>query len=170
MRYILYESQNVELDLNKIEEGYDYRSKLPNPFKTYFNETSDKIKKQAVEQILAGIMVKDKKNIINNVLNTSNSENIEEQMILSKFSKDMGKTKEKVKDHYEAFMKFFKDSCDHHNLITLDQKIDYFVQLKNNSLMNIKKDSLVQRGKKFVDFSKSSYKETKCSNRRTSEE
>lgn len=44
----------------------------------------------------------------------------------------------KTKESFEQFMKFFKDSCEVNNILTLDQKIDYLVHLRNTT--NQKKD------------------------------
>ena len=41
----------------------------------------------------------------------------------------------KKSEKYRPILRQFKDSCENHGIITLDQKIDYFVYLyKNNSL------------------------------------
>lgn len=144
MRFIIFEPENMELNINNIEEGFDYRSKLPNPFKTYFQETSDKLKKQAVEQIINNITIKDKRKLQNKTPNANlhNSYNttISDNFLISKYS-SMNMTK----SNYDNFIKFFNDSCEHHNIITLDQKIDYFVHLKGSNLLNSminKKDNL----------------------------
>jgi hypothetical protein len=175
VRYIIYESENLDLDIKKLEEGYDYRTKLPNPFKTYFNESSEKIKKQAVEQIVGSIMTEKRKNNTINIQNIKdnnkdnskdinkdnmkdmkdmkNEEEILKQYLNSTFSTNNNNvntnnnynntntlnTFTNTKAGFDTFMKFFKESCDYHNLITIDQKIDYFVHLKSSELMNPRK-------------------------------
>jgi len=39
-------------------------------------------------------------------------------------------------NNFENFMKFFKEACEINNYITIDQKIDYFMHLKNNLILN----------------------------------
>jgi len=45
----------------------------------------------------------------------------------------------KTKENFEQFMKFFKDSCEVNNILTLDQKIDYLVYLRNTT--SLKKEN-----------------------------
>jgi hypothetical protein len=47
-------------------------------------------------------------------------------------------------EKYGPILKQFRDNCNNHNIITLDQKIDYFVYLyKNNMLKPKKKGSII---------------------------
>ncbi len=159
-RYIIFEPENREVDLNNIDEEYDYRVKLINPFKSYLTENSEKIKKQAFDQIFSNINPEKRKKqeksiLINNALrdsifgfnigNSGSASLINElEALNTKYNQSVsvfngnndqfGKTKES----FEQFMKFFKDSCEVNNILTLDQKIDYLVYLRNTT--NIKKE------------------------------
>jgi hypothetical protein len=159
IRYIIFEPENREVDINNIDEEYDYRVKLLNPFRSYMTEGSDKIKKQAFDQIMVQINPEKKKKERNSVLNkdtrnsiigiipSNSSETIalmqEIEALQNKFNQSIQKSNEdkennnKTKENFEQFMKFFKDSCEVNNIKTVDQKIDYFVYMRN---MNLKKE------------------------------
>lgn len=140
--------------MNNIDEEYDYRVKLVNPFKSYMTEGSDKIKKQAFDQILGQINPEKKKrdrnsvenkNLRNSILGFNVSNSTESAALLNeiealqtKYNQSMQKLSEdpnnKTKENFEQFMKFFKDSCEVNSIQTVDQKIDYLVYLRNANL------------------------------------
>lgn len=150
-RYIIFEPENREIDINNIDEEYDYRVKLINPFKSYLTENSEKIKKQAFDQIYASINPEKKKRVeksstINNGLRdsilgfSSPNSNVlvnELEALSTKFNQSTiafhNDSFIKTKENFEQFMKFFKDSCEVNNILTLDQKIDYLVYLRNTT-------------------------------------
>jgi hypothetical protein len=168
-RYIIIEPENREIDLNNIEEVYEYRTKLLNPFRSFMIETNDKIKKQAIEQILKHVTGRDKKKnknqSMNNtgIVNTGNGNNShansminlnKENSMNSSHNSNFLQTKYnnnnqkgvlesvRLKENHDNFMKYFKDSCESHNIVTLDQKIDYYVYLKNNSMIQYRKETM----------------------------
>ena len=51
----------------------------------------------------------------------------------------MKKYKKKKSDKYRPVLKQFKDNCENHGIITLDQKIDYFVYLYKNDAFKFQK-------------------------------
>lgn len=156
---------------------------MANPYRAYLKEGNEKIKKQAVEQIISNALAIDKKKRTEsslpvskrsnqpnfnktNQVNNKNNENtasvqhsdlnkstyfnssMYNENLLSKYSnlgispkKNLNYAENISKQNFESFMKFFKESCDMNGLITLDQKIDYFAYLRNNPLMNLKKEN-----------------------------
>jgi hypothetical protein len=165
IRYLILDPENREIDLNNIEENYEYRAKLLNPYKTYLQEENDKIKKQALEQIISNALlgVRDKKktmnqsnssrqgNInINNTINSATNNNLNNSNISISLDSSIQKQNHKnSKENFDFFMKYFKDACEANNLVTVDQKIDYFVYMKNNPV-NIKKDKI--RGGTYIIY------------------
>jgi hypothetical protein len=149
--------------MNNIDEEYDYRKKLINPFRSYMTG-SEKIKKQAFDQIMAQINPEKKKKERNPKINkdqrnstigqnlsiTNSSETAliisEIEALQNKFNQSIQKSNfnsnnnddpnnnNKLKENFEQFMKFFKDSCEVNNIQTVDQKIDYYVYLRNANL------------------------------------
>jgi phosphoglycerol transferase MdoB-like AlkP superfamily enzyme len=65
--------ENNILDLNNIDNNYDYESKLINPYKVYLNEDNEKLKKKAMEQILGNAMS------LENEIETTNKSKIEKE-------------------------------------------------------------------------------------------
>jgi hypothetical protein len=159
MRYLILDPEDRHIDLTNIEENYEYNKKLINPYKALLVEDSDKIRKQAMEQILDNALNREKKKerthhnsttnlaketslnskIIHNIhnINSNNS------FLINKFNSTENRTlnneEGKEKESFNNFMRVFKESCELNNLITIDQKIDYFVHLKTN--MQSKKES-----------------------------
>ena len=135
--------------------------KLSDPFNSYFHESNSKIRKKALEQIINSLLPKgnsikeennkyqnSKNNLVN--VNNKNELNIDPeilkdnetlralnknyQILHEKFQyyQDLQKKKS---EKYAPILKQFSDNCENHGIITLDQKIDYFVYLhKINAL------------------------------------
>lgn len=130
------------MDLDQIEETYTYTAHFPNPYHTYLIEKSDKIKKQALNQIINNALGKKNKNSILNSNNISNlnstiSSDTTNEFLTNKYimnNLSHSNIHEAVpKSKEDQLMKNFWESCEANSLITLDQKIDYFVYLKANN-------------------------------------
>ena len=66
--------------------------------------------------------------------------------VLQKRYKNYDMEQQRKEEKYAPILKQFTDNCNTHNIITLDQKIDYFVYLyKNNMLKPIKSKDLAVR-------------------------
>lgn len=140
-----------------------------NPFKSYLTENSDKIKKQAFDQIYSSINPEKRKKversstIVNalkesifgfnsNSLNVNNNQQsqaaIELEALTTRYNQSNSnfnsniESFNKTKENFEQFMKFFKDSCEVNNILTLDQKIDYYVHLRNTT--SLKKEQCMK--------------------------
>ena len=59
--------------------------------------------------------------------------------ILQKRYQNYDKEQKRKEEKYSSILKLFKDNCNTHNIITLDQKIDYFVYLYNNNMLKLSK-------------------------------
>ena len=57
--------------------------------------------------------------------------------ILQKRYQNYDLEQKKKEEKYAPILKLFKDNCNTHNIITLDQKIDYFVYLYKNNMLKI---------------------------------
>lgn len=156
--------ENRELDLNKLDSNFEYQTKLMNPYKTYLIEENDKLKRQALEQIISNALRYDKKkkktlkaaennneNTINNSQNNTqfNNTNMNSSQISIVDQEYLNTLKNKLQIgnknihnyNFETFLKFFNENCEMHNLITVDQKIDYFVHLKGSNALNMRKEN-----------------------------
>ena len=163
LRYIIIDHELVEISLKAIEENTEINNKLTDPFNAYFHEQNPKVRKKALEQIINNIIPNKKNNnLINdninngNNTNTNNNENnikvlydnsnIEEDNDKNIFNKDLEILEKKYKNYELAqkrkeeklapLLKFFRESCNNNNIITLDQKIDYFAYLYKNKMLN----------------------------------
>ena len=160
VRYIIIDHELVEISLKAIEENTEINNKLTDPFNAYFHEQNPKVRKKALEQIINNIIPNKKNNnLINdnaNNGNNSNNENdikilydnsnIEEDNDKNIFNKDLEILEKKYKNYELAqkrkeeklapLLKFFRESCNNNNIITLDQKIDYFAYLYKNKMLN----------------------------------
>ena len=119
------------------------------------NENSEKIRKQAFDQIYSCVNPEKRKKMDKPILSVNNkqlkesvfgnSPNLlsgEDEILSSRYNNtnsNLNDVNNKTKENFENFMKFFKDSCEVNNILTVDQKIDYLVYLRNNT--NIKKDN-----------------------------
>ena len=162
VRYIIIDHELVEISLKAIEENTEINNKLTDPFNAYFHEQNPKVRKKALEQIINNIIPNKKNNnLINdnisngNNTNTNNennikvlydNSNIEEDNDKNIFNKDLEILEKKYKNYELAqkrkeeklapLLKFFRESCNNNNIITLDQKIDYFAYLYKNKMLN----------------------------------
>ena len=57
--------------------------------------------------------------------------------ILKKRYENYDLEQKKKEEKYAPILKLFKDNCNTHNIITLDQKIDYFVYLYKNNMLKV---------------------------------
>ena len=93
--------------------------------------------------------LKSKKNNNNNIANTennffrqfnSNNDYLYTDLeILQKRYQNYDKEQKRKEEKYSPILKLFKDNCNTHNIITLDQKIDYFVYLYKNNMLKTSK-------------------------------
>ena len=145
VRYIIIDHELVEISLKAIEENNEINNKLTDPFNAYFHEQNPKVRKKALEQIINNIIPNKKKNNNNEdfKLLYSNDEDNENNI----FNKDLEILEKKYKNYeislkrkeekLAPLIKQFRESCNNNNIITLDQKIDYFAYLYKNKLLNI---------------------------------
>ena len=59
--------------------------------------------------------------------------------ILQKRYQNYDLEQKKKEEKYAPILKLFRDNCNTHNIITLDQKIDYFVYLYKNNMLKVSK-------------------------------
>ena len=145
MRYIILDHELVEITLQAIEESNEINSKLTDPFNAYFHENNEKIQKKALDHIVNSIFPK---NINNNkeeenkkiFEETANSILFHDLKILEERYKDYEIDRKNKQEKYSNNIKNFNENCENHNIITLDQKIDYFVYLYSNGNMNTNKN------------------------------
>ena len=186
IRYIIMDHELVEISLQAIEESSEMNNKLIDPFNAYFHEQNPKIRKKALEEIINNIMPKryNKENSkddiygnrkyknrksnninteVNEIDNYSKFKTIYQDIeILQKKYKNYDIDQKRKDEKYAPILKHFNENCNNHNIITLDQKIDYFVYLyKNNLLKPIKsknylpqKNSLKKYNKKNISVPK----------------
>ena len=144
IRYIVTDHELVEITLSAIEESNECNSKLTDPFNSYFHENNEKIRKKALEQIISNIIPKkniepfksidqDKKEEIDD---NANAFLFKDLAILEERYKDYELNSRTKSEKFKNTYKNFKELCDNHNIISLDQKIDYFVYLKKNNPTN----------------------------------
>ena len=158
--------------------------KLTDPFNSYFHESNSKIRKKALEQIINSLLpkgnsIKEENNKFQNSksnlpnINNTNDLNIDPEIIKDnetlrllhknyqilhekfQYYQDLQKKKS---EKYAPILKQFSDSCENHGIITLDQKIDYFVYLhKTNALkqqkpkFNINNNIKIKKTKKDLE-------------------
>ena len=164
IRYIINDHELIRINLQAIEENNEINNKLTDPFNAYFHENNPKIRRKALEQIINGIMPKEyqlkkemnlnnKSKFNNNSNHSDNNLNLDYNIInnnenLRILNKNLDILHEKFKpyeeiqkkksDKYRPILKQFKDNCENHGIITLDQKIDYFVYLYKNDAFKSK--------------------------------
>ena len=145
VRYIIIDHELVEISLKAIEENNEINNKLTDPFNAYFHEQNPKVRKKALEQIINNIIPNKKKNNNNEdfKLLYSNDEDNENNIfnkdleILEKKYKNYEISRKRKEEKLAPLIKQFRESCNNNNIITLDQKIDYFAYLYKNKLLNI---------------------------------
>ena len=163
VRYIIIDHELVEISLKAIEENTEINNKLTDPFNAYFHEQNPKVRKKALEQIINNIIPNKKNtNLINNNINNGNrndnndnennikvlyDDKLDEDNTKKIFNKDLEILEKKYKNYelsrkrkeekFAPLLKFFRESCNNNNIITLDQKIDYFAYLYKNKMLNI---------------------------------
>lgn len=135
IRYIVIDHELVEITLSALEESNECNSKLTDPFNAYFLESNEKIRRKALEQIIANIIPKrqdkegsDKESNITSLLSQ------EMKAIECKYK--LSEEEKKQKSISNSLLKAFDESCTSHSIISLDQRIDYFVHLKKISYLN----------------------------------
>ena len=148
IRYIILDKQLTEITLKTIEENSEINNKLSDPFNSFFQESNQKIRKNALEQLINNIFIveneseeKDKLPEINNKktnleldLNDNNKNKDifykDLEALEDKFSLN---TEEEKRNHekYGKAISIFEAKCLNYNLITLGQKIDFFTYLYN---------------------------------------
>ena len=140
MRYIILDKQLTEISLKSIEENTEINNKLTDPFNSFFQESNQKIRKNAKEQILNNIFVikeDENKDILPDILN-NNKMNLELNIDNNKdiFYKDLEafenkyklniETEEKNNEKYAKTINEFEEKCQNYDIVTLGQKIDFF--------------------------------------------
>ena len=184
LRYIINDHELIKINLQVIEENSEMNKKLTEPFNSYFHESNSKIRKKALEQIINSLLPKGNsikeennkfQNSKSNLPNTNNTNdlNIDPEIIKDnetlrllhknyqilhekfQYYQDLQKKKS---EKYAPILKQFSDNCENHGIITLDQKIDYFVYLhKTNALkqqkpkFNINNNIKIKKTKKDLE-------------------
>ena len=148
IRYIILDKQLTEITLKTIEENSEINNKLSDPFNSFFQESNQKIRKNALDQIINNIFIveneseeKDKLPEINNKktnleldLNDNNKNKDIFYKDLEALEDKFSLNKEEEKRNHEKYGKainIFEAKCLNYNLITLGQKIDFFTYLYN---------------------------------------
>ena len=145
MRYIILDHELVEITLQAIEESNEINSKLTDPFNAYFHENNEKIQKKALDHIVNSIFPKNNNNNKEEenkkiFEETANNILFHDLKILEERYKDYEIDRKNKQEKYSNNIKNFNENCENHNIITLDQKIDYFVYLYSNGNMNTNKN------------------------------
>ena len=160
MRYIIIDNELIHLTLETLEENNEINNKITDPFNSYFHEKNTKIRKKALNQLISNIFPKSidiSENMKESPNNTETQTNILPKISLHKksFSNDydnyflenemeyldkkysfMNENNNKNQDNSSQLMKIFKENCNLNNIITLEQKIDYYVYLFQNNYLN----------------------------------
>ena len=145
VRYIIIDHELVEISLKAIEENSEINNKLTDPFNAYFHEQNPKVRKKALEQIINNIMPNKKNNAEDNddikIIYANEKDNNKEIFnkdleILEKKYKNYEIAQKRKEEKLAPLIKFFRESCNNNNIITLDQKIDYFAYLYKNKMLN----------------------------------
>ena len=160
MRYIILDKQLTEISLKSIEENTEINNKLTDPFNSFFQESNQKIRKNAIEQILNNIFVveedENKEDILPDISN-NNKVNLELNTDKKKdiFYKDLEafenkyqlniETEEKNQEKYVKTINEFEEKCQNYDIVTLGQKIDFFSYLYNENLK--KKQKMIPSNK-----------------------
>ena len=116
---------NKEFNKNDINKG-DETNNINN------NKKRNSIDNKKINNI-------NKSNTSNNFFNKSKVKKIDllytDLEILQKRYQNYDKEQKRKEEKYAPILKQFKDNCNTHNIITLDQKIDYFVYLYKNNML-----------------------------------
>ena len=148
VRYIIIDHELIELSLKAIEENNEINNKLTDPFNAYFHEQNPKVRKKALEQIINNIIPKKKtkkdadneelKEIFNNHIENEDDKIFNKDLeILEKRYKNYEIQQKRNSEKFAPILKQFRENCNNNNIITLDQKIDYFAYLYKNKMFNI---------------------------------
>ena len=168
LRYIINDHELVKINLQVIEENSEMNKKLSDPFNSYFHESNSKIRKKALEQIINSLLpkgssLKEENNKFQNSktnlqnLNNKNNINIDPELlkenetlrllnknyqILHEKFQYYQEVQKKKSEKYAPILKQFSDNCENHGIITLDQKIDYFVYLHKTNAFKQQKPKI----------------------------
>jgi hypothetical protein len=169
-RFIVYEfkSNSNENNNKNNEDNFDYRLKMHNPMKVYLQDGSEKMRKFALEQIVSGVYNVDEKRIEKAQKALSNKHDLYNQdrfyspdefnEIISVLESRITSNKsynfsEKEIQNHNEFMKMFASLCENNKIITIDQKIDYYVYLRSSNVYNYNnfgKDSIRKNNHKLT--------------------
>ena len=154
-RYIILDKQLTEITLKAIEENSEINNKLTDPFNSFFQESNQKIRKNALDQIMNNIFVindesKDNEKDILPDINNNKRTNLEADLnnFNNKdndiFFKDLETFENKFKlnteieqrnhEKYGNAIRDFESKCLNYNIVTLGQKIDFFTYLYNEDI------------------------------------
>lgn len=178
-RFIVYEfnSNKSFKDNHKQEDNKDIRLNMHNPIKVYMHDDNQKMRKFALDQILAKVTTVDEKRIEKlKKIDVDAQNKIEgyDKFIhtlddITKNSQFKKMDQNEQSKHLE-FMKVFNTLCENNRIITNDQKIDYYIYLRNSNIFNINsfniKDGSRRQNKKSstMNNSKKSSEEKKLIN------
>ena len=146
IRYIILDKHLTDLTLKAVEENDEINNKLTDPFNSFFQETNQNIRKNAMDQIINNIFGesnedkdKDKLPEINNYrkLDLNNDFDNRKDIFLNDLEELENKyqlNNENDKINHEKYgnaINKFEEKCKNYNLISLGQKIDFFSYLYN---------------------------------------
>lgn len=153
-RFIVYEFKsngNNDNSSKNNEDNFDYRLKMHNPMKVYLQDNNEKMRKFALEQVVSGVTnVDDKRyekaqkslDYKHDLYDPDRFYSPEEfnEVIKALEKRVTGNKKnifsEKEIQHHNDFLKMFVSLCENNKIITIDQKIDYYVYLRSSNLFN----------------------------------
>jgi hypothetical protein len=169
IRYIIVDPEDRAIDVNNIDENFELNKKMVNPYKALLMDESEKVKKQAIEQIINSAMSKEQVDKEESIIQSNKlainfvddskikhvhfqkDSQISSNFLHNKFgnylSPKIGHARNMSKEsreEFEKFMKNFKEVCDANTIITNDQKIELFVYLKQNQLKEKERETPIK--------------------------
>ena len=184
-RYIILDKKLTEINLRALEENSEINSKLSDPFNSFFQESNQQIRKNALDQIMNKIFVteeeskKKKKTTLPQINNNKRTDleldlnNINNKDI---FYKDLEELENRFKlntvdeenshEKYGTAISNFEAKCKNYNIITLGQKIDFFTYLYNEDSKKKHEALLREKMKKFTSKLNSNFSSPKKTDRK----
>lgn len=124
---------------------------MHNPMKVYLQDSNEKMRKFALEQIVSGVTNVDEKRYEKAKKSLDYKHDLydpdrfytpeEFNEVIRELEKRAtcnitNHFSEKEVQHHNEFMKMFVSLCENNKIITIDQKIDYYVYLRSSNLFN----------------------------------
>lgn len=152
LRFLVYEFKNTDTTHEQTDQNIDFRLKMTNPIKIFLFDNNEKLRKFAFEQIINGITTVDSKRLEKAELRINKEKIIEhdhhiekedfkdyaeklERLIMKYDNNPM--TEKEIQEH-NNFIKVFDSLCESNKIITLNQKIDFYVYLRGTTFYQTK--------------------------------